>query len=36
MNQEKINKYQDVYRQLWEIQMKKDRKEERSQSKPKA
>jgi|TARA_R110000796_G_scaffold249404_1_gene377153 SOS response regulatory protein OraA/RecX len=26
MNQEKINKYQDVYRQLWEIQMKKDRK----------
>jgi len=27
MNQEKINKYQDVYRQLWEIQMKKDRKE---------
>ena len=26
MNQEKINKYQDVYRQLWEIQMKKDHK----------
>jgi hypothetical protein len=26
MNQEIINKYQDKYKELWEIQMKKDRK----------
>jgi len=26
MNQEKINKYQDLYRKLWEIQSKLDNK----------